>query len=430
MVVVSGMPPIASVNFRKQVGIRTVNLMNSRSLLAPAIAHGFAIPFVNVRIFPRLIGGEYKGPSAVRSVIMAMQELKAPFGFEIAQTEMKYCGVTPKDMVEHVITEVAKARVELPFSIHFDHGVDTKIMIECVAQGFTSVAYDGGKSGNPVTEADLAAVGVDAKQLLKDLETAKVIKKGGAIKPTKDLAKLNEALDEKGIKYTAAQRQQIFDVLRGIERENWEILIKNAQEWVQYVHPRGISIEGEMETIGGQMATDPDKALEFINRTGVDIIVVAFEKNAHGEKEGTSEVDPKLLDNIAAKIPEDVAENLHGGSGFGDDQKALAVEKGISKLNYATEGMRQMLQGTPYENMLIQLAQVESEQKAAASGKSAEQIGDVKEARNALVTLFNQQEWLNMGKEMQARIERQGAEKLISVARVVGNVDTARYYKL
>jgi fructose/tagatose bisphosphate aldolase len=336
---------MVSVDFSRMIGGQKVNLVNSKVVLVPAIRNGFAVPFVNVRVFPRLIGDRFAGPSSVRSVINAMLELKAPIGIEIAQSEMKYCGISPEDMVRHVVEEAAKARLAFPIAIHFDHGSDTKKMEANVAAGFTSVAYDGGKC------------------------------------------------------------------------ENWDVLLNNTLAWVNYAHPRGISVEGEMETIGGQMATDPVKALEFVTKTGVDILVVAFVKNVHGAAKGTSEIDENLLKEVRRVIPADVALNLHGGSGFSYEVMKRAVGLGISKLNYATEVMKQMLAKTPYEEMLIKLAQVEKEG-----------ITNVKDAREKLVKLFEQPDWINMGKDMEVRMEEQGAAEIVRVSKATGNVDTARHY--
>jgi fructose/tagatose bisphosphate aldolase len=426
-----GASRIARVDFGRRIVLEhRVNLVNARDLLGPAIREHFAIPFVNTRIFPTLVGDRFVGPSAVRSVVMAMQEVKAPVAFEVAQTEMKYCNVSPEAMVRHVTEEVAKAKLDYPIVIHFDHGADTKKMLANVAAGFTSIAYDGGKSGNPLTMGHLSAVGVDADKLLKDLFTAKVIKKDGAIKPTRDFAKFNEDLDRESIEYTAVQRQQVFEVLQRIERENWGILIRNAQEWVQHAHPRGISVEGEMETIGGQMATDPVKAVDFLSKTGVDILVVAFLENEHGAVKGASKLDEGLLQEVRRITPEDVALNLHGGSGYTYPDMGRAVELGISKLNYATEVMRRMLEGTPFEQQLIALAQVEKEEAAKAKGKEAEKIGNVKDARDALKTLFTQPEWVHMGADLQRKMEEAGAAEIVRVSRATGNINTIKYYQI
>jgi fructose/tagatose bisphosphate aldolase len=226
------------------------------------------------------------------------------------------------------------------------------------------------------------------------------------------------------------QRQQVFEVLQRIERENWGILIRNAQEWVQHAHPRGISVEGEMETIGGQMATDPVKAVDFLSKTGVDILVVAFLENEHGAVKGASKLDEGLLQEVRRITPEDVALNLHGGSGYTYPDMGRAVELGISKLNYATEVMRRMLEGTPFEQQLIALAQVEKEEAAKAKGKEAEKIGNVKDARDALKTLFTQPEWVHMGADLQRKMEEAGAAEIVRVSRATGNINTIKYYQI
>lgn len=104
----------------------------------------------------------------------------------------------------------------------------------------------------------------------------------------------------------------------------------------------GITVEAELGTVGGkedsrsaQIAyTDPDQALDFYKRTGIDIFAVAI-GTAHGFYKGEPKLDFALLEKIAGMI--DAPLVLHGGSGIPDEMIRRTIELGICKVNFATE---------------------------------------------------------------------------------------------
>ena len=111
---------------------------------------------------------------------------------------------------------------------------------------------------------------------------------------------------------------------------------------VAKAHRRGIPVEAELGTVGGKedsrsasiAYTDPDQALEFYNKTGIDIFAVAI-GTAHGFYKGEPKLDFALLEKIAGMI--DAPLVLHGGSGIPDEMIRHTIELGISKVNFATE---------------------------------------------------------------------------------------------
>jgi fructose-bisphosphate aldolase class II/tagatose 1,6-diphosphate aldolase GatY/KbaY len=80
--------------------------------------------------------------------------------------------------------------------------------------------------------------------------------------------------------------------------------------------------------------TDPDDAKKFVDETGVDALAVAI-GSAHGFYKGTPRLELALLERINNKLAMPLV--LHGGSGIPDDQIQQAVQKGICKINVATE---------------------------------------------------------------------------------------------
>jgi fructose-bisphosphate aldolase class II len=111
-------------------------------------------------------------------------------------------------------------------------------------------------------------------------------------------------------------------------------------------HQKGILVEGEMESIPGesvphegnldlsQQYTDPAKAVDFVARTGVDILAV-FIGNLHGTYQ-QEKIDVEHLGKIAEKLP--CFLSLHGGSGITDEEIQRAIKVGkIVKININTE---------------------------------------------------------------------------------------------
>ncbi len=139
-----------------------------------------------------------------------------------------------------------------------------------------------------------------------------------------------------------------------------------TREVTELAHPAGISVEGELGTIGGGEGTantkeivlaDPGQAAEFVTSTGVDALAVAI-GTSHGAYKFDHEPGPDvlrldLIDDIHRRVPgvhlvmhgssslprELVAEvNAFGGTlpdswGVSMADKVRAVAAGIRKIN-------------------------------------------------------------------------------------------------
>lgn len=141
-----------------------------------------------------------------------------------------------------------------------------------------------------------------------------------------------------------------FDGSKLPYKENLEIVKKV----VDAAHNKGIIVEGEIDHIQGSSEvhagsalseaaktayTDPGKARQFVQDSGVDIFA-AFFGNVHGVFAGGGEnLKLEVLEQLAAVLP-DTFFSLHGGSGIPDNQVQEAVKRGIVKININTE-MRQ-----------------------------------------------------------------------------------------
>ncbi|MCU1432533.1 MAG: fructose-bisphosphate aldolase, partial [Actinotalea sp.] len=114
-------------------------------------------------------------------------------------------------------------------------------------------------------------------------------------------------------------------------------------------HAVGVSVEGELGTIGklDEQAeegvamsaiayTDPQQAVEYVTRTGIDSLAVAI-GTAHGlyPKHMKPELRLELLAEIKALLPIPLV--LHGGSGNPDDEIGQSVKLGINKINISSD---------------------------------------------------------------------------------------------
>lgn len=158
---------------------------------------------------------------------------------------------------------------------------------------------------------------------------------------------------------------------------------------VDFAHPRGVSVEGELGTIGGAEAgmsgsvdeivfADPDEAERFVAQTGVDALAVAV-GTSHGSVKFTTDAAGQrlrvpLIAEIKTRIPstylvlhgsssippQAVATiNAHGGQlaesyGISTEQKQAGIASGIRKINQGTDShlcwtaaLREYLSTTP-----------------------------------------------------------------------------------
>lgn len=114
---------------------------------------------------------------------------------------------------------------------------------------------------------------------------------------------------------------------------------------VRLCHRYDASVEAELGRLGGQeddivvdekdsFFTDPDKADEYIRRTGIDSLAVAI-GSAHGLYRGEPKLDFERLARIRNKVAIPLV--LHGASGIPEAMLRKSVELGICKVNVATE---------------------------------------------------------------------------------------------
>jgi len=169
------------------------------------------------------------------------------------------------------MVEAATKNTDIPVALHLDHGSSFEKAMECIRRGYSSVMIDGSKYP-------------------------------------------------------------------------FEENIAMTKKVVEAAHSVGVSVEAELGKLGGTeddhtveereaTFTDPDEAVEFVERTGIDALAVAI-GTAHGVYKGEPNLDFKRLETINNKI--DIPLVLHGASGVPDSDVRKAVSFGINKVNVNT----------------------------------------------------------------------------------------------
>ncbi|MCD6520218.1 MAG: class II fructose-bisphosphate aldolase [Anaerolineae bacterium] len=169
------------------------------------------------------------------------------------------------------LVKTAAAEADVPIVLHLDHGTDFEQNVRCLRAGFTSLMYDGSKRPYEENVAITSRV----------VEIAHIC----------------------GIP-VEAELGQVLKASDGVTEE---------------------------EVIAAM--TDPDQALDFVQRTGCDSLAVAI-GSVHAMKEAQAELDIERLKAIHAKVKIPLV--LHGSSGVKEESEAEAIQYGIAKINVAT----------------------------------------------------------------------------------------------
>ena len=205
-----------------------------------------------------------------RAIIEAAQEMKSPVIIQITEKTMEYAGGR---QIFSIVKNMAELYApEIPVGIHLDHGKSFDICKRCVKIGFNSVMIDGSR-----------------KNLADNIEITKNV--------------------------------------------------------VEYCHEKDISVQGELGSVpyigemdGGDVnwdeyMTDPDEAVEFAEKTGIDALAVAI-GNAHGFVKERSVPDYERLEKIRAGVTVPIV--LHGASDWEKDRIDEVVKRGVSCFNVDT----------------------------------------------------------------------------------------------
>ena len=157
-----------------------------------------------------------------------------------------------------------------------------------------------------------------------------------------------------------ALRQGYTSIMIDGSHSVFEENIAITKSVVDACKPSNIPVEAELGKVGGKEDdldggdggyTDPQEALEFVQKTEVDSLAVAI-GTAHGVYKGEPKLDLDRLVEIRKII--DVPLVLHGASGLSEEAVKESIKRGICKVNFATElriayteGVKELLEEKP-----------------------------------------------------------------------------------
>jgi len=279
-----------------------MSLIPLRPLLDHAAANNYGVCALNVNNMEQ-----------IQSIMEAARATQSPVIIQASRGARKY---TNDAFLRHLMLAAAELYPEIPIVMHQDHGNAPDTCISAIQQGFTSVMMDGSLEEDAKTPA------------------------------------------------------------------SYEYNVAVTREVVNIAHRFGCSVEGELGCLGSlehgsgekedghgaegklsldQLLTDPDQAIDFVKRTGIDALAVAI-GTSHGaykfSKKPTGEVLAlRRVEEIHAKIPQchlvmhgssSVPKNLideinkYGGQiketyGVPVEEIQRGIKAGVRKINVDTD---------------------------------------------------------------------------------------------
>ena len=152
------------------------------------------------------------------------------------------------------------------------------------------------------------------------------------------------------------------NIMIDASHHDFEENIRQTREVSDYCHARDLSVEGELGTVSGiedqvivaedaAQLCDPEMAIEFVERTGIDLLAPAI-GTAHGVyKTSNPKLDFDRLATIADMIngvEPTTPIVIHGGTGLAPDVVRKLVALGGSKFNVSTE-LKHVLLDTTFD---------------------------------------------------------------------------------
>lgn len=132
-------------------------------------------------------------------------------------------------------------------------------------------------------------------------------------------------------------------VMIDASHDPFEQNIETTKKVVEYAHAKGVSVEAELGTVGGQeddviaegvIYADVNECKELVERTGIDTLAPAL-GSVHGPYKGEPNLGFKEMEEInkVAGVPL----VLHGGTGIPTHDIQKAISFGTAKINVNTE---------------------------------------------------------------------------------------------
>lgn len=240
----------------------------------------------------------------IQAIMEAARATKSPVIIQASRGARSY---SQDKFLYHLMLAAAELYPEIPVAMHQDHGNSFETCKSAIELGFTSVMMDGSLKTDGKTPTDF--------------------------------------------------------------EENVEV----TRRVVEFAHERGVTVEGEIGVLGGiedghgaggtglEHVTDPDQAVEFAERTGVDALAIAI-GTSHGAYKFSKKPDGKVLKmdllieihnrlprthlvmHGSSSVPKDLQDiiNQYGGHlkptwGVPVEEIQLGIKNGVRKINVDTD---------------------------------------------------------------------------------------------
>ena len=204
----------------------------------------------------------------IQAIMTAAQETQSPVIIQASRGALKYSNFT---YLKHLMLAAVEENPNIPIAMHLDHGNSLETCKQAISLGFTSVMIDG--------------------SLKEDSKT-----------PT-------------------------------TYEENLEVTLSV----IDYARPLGVTVEAELGTLGGiedgvgsgrVNLTDPDQAVDFVEKTKVDALAIAI-GTSHGAYKFKEE--PKLALDLAKEIHSRIPDTplvMHGSSSVPEEYVKIVNQYG------------------------------------------------------------------------------------------------------
>ncbi|MEK9197417.1 class II fructose-bisphosphate aldolase [Ureibacillus sp. 179-F W5.1 NHS] len=119
--------------------------------------------------------------------------------------------------------------------------------------------------------------------------------------------------------------------------------VKITTEVVEYAHSKGVSVEAELGTVGGQeddvigagiIYADPQECKQLVEQTNIDCLAPAL-GSVHGPYQGEPNLGFKEMEEISNLTGLPLV--LHGGTGIPTKDIQRSISLGTAKINVNTE---------------------------------------------------------------------------------------------
>ena len=182
-----------------------------------------------------------------------------------------------------------------------------------------AVAFHGALRPLAAALAELARAGAVPVALhLDHVEDPALVRSGAATGFSSVMVDAGRLPYEENVAETARQARWLKQNMIFVEAELGYVGGKQTQ--VRSAHAEGVR-------------TDPEQAVEYVTRTGVDALAVAV-GSSHAMTAQTARLDLDLIARRHERVPVPLV--LHGSSGVPDAQLSAGVRAGLGKVNVGT----------------------------------------------------------------------------------------------